>query len=469
MSSLVYELSDFEILRNESNPLNIGQILSNVGVYYDLEVPYQRDYCWTQRMKVALIRSILAKIPIGPIHLVQKEPESPFYNVLDGKQRVSAIKSFAEGAFSITWKGTCYKFEDLKKAENKFLFDSFIEYSSQIVKWPFMSLLKQRTLFEVINSTASLNACEKIYCPYFFSRSLLKYIFNECFKPILGKVREEIQKDKRFGGVQWTHRVMLLCLGKDFNDSFAIRPINTNSLKSSARIIDDQLCAYFTELKSVETFKESLITPQVIEHLGLTGKINLIRQTVQSIVACLNYKNEWLRVIDSVTVMDLVAYILEKIVLKILTPAFIQEEKGKFHAFFVRYVDEKIANKNLARHTTDITSITERYGLFSKLFDELDIDKGQKNQPVPPMVRTLMLLDANPICPIEETYMDKNDVTIDHDDTKAIHSKTDYVVMSRRANCNLKNCSTKKKLLKMANLKELQPELYRSGKRKLPS
>ena len=78
---------------------------SHAGVDFDVE--YQREHVWTTKDKVALIDSIFNNIDIGKIVLVQRPYTADiFYEVLDGKQRITAIRDFYEDRFK--YKGFYY-------------------------------------------------------------------------------------------------------------------------------------------------------------------------------------------------------------------------------------------------------------------------------------------------------------------------------------------------------------------------
>ncbi|WP_283747818.1 DUF262 domain-containing protein [Bacillus thuringiensis] len=64
---------------------------------------YQRDYVWSQEDKESLIDSIFNHIEIGKFVLVFRGYEGDMYEVLDGKQRLSALQEFFEDR--ITYKG----------------------------------------------------------------------------------------------------------------------------------------------------------------------------------------------------------------------------------------------------------------------------------------------------------------------------------------------------------------------------
>jgi len=72
---------------------------SHAGVDFDAE--YQREHVWELEDKVALIDSIYNNVDIGKIVFVQlnEKTEGRYYQVLDGKQRLTALKEFFEDRF----------------------------------------------------------------------------------------------------------------------------------------------------------------------------------------------------------------------------------------------------------------------------------------------------------------------------------------------------------------------------------
>lgn len=66
---------------------------------------YQRDLVWTQEQKVSLMDSIFNNVEIGKFTFIKHDySDIPFfYEILDGKQRLSTILEYYEDRF--TWKG----------------------------------------------------------------------------------------------------------------------------------------------------------------------------------------------------------------------------------------------------------------------------------------------------------------------------------------------------------------------------
>ena len=83
---------------------------------------YQRDLVWTLEDKQALIDSIFKGIDIGKFVFISLDykPDSPCYEILDGKQRMNAIIAFMEDRFEFDG----YKFSDLSMDDRRY-FDNY--------------------------------------------------------------------------------------------------------------------------------------------------------------------------------------------------------------------------------------------------------------------------------------------------------------------------------------------------------
>lgn len=68
----------------------------------DLDTDYQRGLVWTPDQEVDLIRSIFKNIDIGKFAIIKRkfsEERIHYYEMLDGKQRLTALCRFFEGRF----------------------------------------------------------------------------------------------------------------------------------------------------------------------------------------------------------------------------------------------------------------------------------------------------------------------------------------------------------------------------------
>ncbi|MBD2559712.1 MULTISPECIES: DUF262 domain-containing protein [Nostoc] len=68
--------------------------------YMDVRPFYQRRDRWDEKMQSRLIESFLINIPVPPIVLYEKEFN--FYEVMDGQQRITALRNFYENRLKLT-------------------------------------------------------------------------------------------------------------------------------------------------------------------------------------------------------------------------------------------------------------------------------------------------------------------------------------------------------------------------------
>ena len=70
------------------------------GGAIDIQPQYQRRARWSNEKRSALIESFLLNIPVQPIYLA--EDDYGVYSVIDGKQRITAIRDFMRDDFALT-------------------------------------------------------------------------------------------------------------------------------------------------------------------------------------------------------------------------------------------------------------------------------------------------------------------------------------------------------------------------------
>lgn len=116
------------LIRNQDihlqySQMTISSLLNKIYFFgVDFEPEYQRDYVWEDEDKVNLIDSIFHNLDIGKFAFVKTEMKEHRYEVLDGKQRLNAIKEYFEDKFP--YKGKY--FSDLSIREQDFFEDKSI-------------------------------------------------------------------------------------------------------------------------------------------------------------------------------------------------------------------------------------------------------------------------------------------------------------------------------------------------------
>ena len=96
-----YESREKRILTeiNREKLPSFVEALKNQG-YMDLRPFYQRRARWDAKMQSRLIESFLINIPVPPIILYETEYNS--YEVMDGQQRITAIRDFYKNKLALT-------------------------------------------------------------------------------------------------------------------------------------------------------------------------------------------------------------------------------------------------------------------------------------------------------------------------------------------------------------------------------
>ncbi|MDQ1315007.1 MAG: hypothetical protein QG662_1116 [Pseudomonadota bacterium] len=89
---IVYQTNNF-FLPQIKDLIEKGEVLN-------LRPEYQRRLRWTTAQKSRLIESLLLNIPVPPIFLY--ESEAARYEVMDGQQRLNAVREFIAGDFALT-------------------------------------------------------------------------------------------------------------------------------------------------------------------------------------------------------------------------------------------------------------------------------------------------------------------------------------------------------------------------------
>jgi hypothetical protein len=86
----------------QTNNFFIPQLrdLVTKGEVLNIRPEYQRRLRWSNPQKSRLIESLLLNVPVPPIFLF--ESEQARYEVMDGQQRLNAIKEFLEGDFALS-------------------------------------------------------------------------------------------------------------------------------------------------------------------------------------------------------------------------------------------------------------------------------------------------------------------------------------------------------------------------------
>ena len=126
---------------------DIMGLLSKVYVFgCEMNPPYQRGYVWNRKEKEKLISSIFQNIDIGKFSFIKNPSYSDkSYEILDGKQRLSAILEFYEN--NLSWNGLY--FNDLSLRDRS----HFENYHVSISETEGLDIFQQARYFIMLNTS----------------------------------------------------------------------------------------------------------------------------------------------------------------------------------------------------------------------------------------------------------------------------------------------------------------------------
>ncbi len=394
--------------------------------FYNPNPPYQRSDIWKLPFKQRLITSIFYGIPIGFIHLApwsalsQKYFDSSYLEtseqsvvptippylenttlhkyILDGKQRICAIRSFmgnndsdSDNQFSIKIKDEkgkdhVVKYEyllaarqagekDLEQIKNGLkptsspkeiffqkLYHKFDHYRMYIVNWDNNKIEDQCAIFTAINYSKELSTEESMYCPNFLTRMLLEYVFKIVDKHLHNYLELNVKSNSRMKGVRFCHNVCFLCFGQTFNDEFCIRDITKIPLAKSARCIQKEL------LK----LEISEITPEVLEDMGIDSNLKILDQCCKILARAIEHdpktggSKDFCNTIKRHNFIDMLGFMIQNCQLKYTSINKLKENIPVLHKLLDSLIEEKRidpAKEHQSKLSGRDGSSTKKYGL----------------------------------------------------------------------------------------------------------
>jgi len=113
---LDFNVGSVQCLAHHGSKLLSGRYDFDFNVYLPTrEMNLQRELVWTDHQKSEFIKSIIKGIKIPPFCLIENTHEdgTSYYEVIDGKQRLSTYISFIKGEFNIMNNGIEYSIDGL--------------------------------------------------------------------------------------------------------------------------------------------------------------------------------------------------------------------------------------------------------------------------------------------------------------------------------------------------------------------
>jgi hypothetical protein len=431
-------ITDEELTENEKYPLIIETMLSPSRIaQYRFDAPYQRGQdIWNLKMKQNLIKSILAGIPVGSVHLVSLS-ESDEWNLLDGKSRIEAISGFFKGQFVVDWLGKSYAYKDLPSDLRK----RFLNYTLEIVEWRNIHLLKQRDVFEKVNAQSNLNQHERLYCKYFFCKSLLNYIWENCCKRIKSHTRKEQSDNRRFSGIRWCHDILYLCFGLSLTDIFSIRQHTTKKIQESTRAIDSKILKALenTEIKDSD---RDFITDELLKNIGVDENVKMFKKICECFADILECQTSAKKRMHKNDCMDLISFFISKIQSKTLTIAQIKSNSAAIYSFVCDYINTKSNSPSDFRwHQTNVGVMKLKHELMDKLFNKLQLDNGIKEKKISDNEKSFALLSSDGECEMCSCILTDENRVFDHVDPKSKYSSTTVGTICKTCNQTKSNVS----------------------------
>ena len=358
----------------------------------NIDPPYQREEVWTTGQKQAFI-SFLSRSQTKPVPIILCRRGDPAKNrkkiaesdTIDGKQRLSTMRDFFDNRLpmpleSNTGENGSIRWEDIQVASKsnpafETLEETFRKRTVPVTYYDaVLSLAAQEMLFRLVNNGTPLNTDEKIYCPNFLSRPVLRHVFQTAFSPARGFFQKSIREQKRFKDIRVAHELMLLTVDGLLVGSDAPRDLKTKPLSASAAYIQ-------RTLRKAKVDYEDTWTPEMLEkHFpGLSARLEQMGRISQHLVTGLELLDTNQRrktgghstrdIVDPLGFLDMLVsnnFVTlsddggDAVSLSEMHPARIQE-------WLAAYQEEK-SQRDFNMTTTDGRTITMKYGIMTETF-----------------------------------------------------------------------------------------------------
>lgn len=352
--------------------------------------PYQRqDDAWSRRMQQEFIISCI-RGHHTEIHLVKKR-KGELWWIMDGVQRTNAIRCFFNNEFYVElyvvpdgtevsegkyvklyWKdiATCRSL----KAQRA----SFLKSPLWLTQWDWMPMTDQKLLFYLINQSSALSNQEKLYCPNFHTRALMRYAFDTIF----GKLRQflplQVEAGVRFADVRPAHELLVLVYGYEFDSTFEVKPIKSDDMRVSAEWLDNRVIKLIGE----EELEDNGLGPDeiglVMEELGLDQKINRVRCYADGMAKIFENSSEMGAMdTNARNITDWLAFMMVFDQRKDYKPEWIADDEVRIRKAYDTYLAKK-RQGDYRMTTTDARTMRKKFKLFSQIFTRIVVKPHKK-------------------------------------------------------------------------------------------
>lgn len=188
----------------QNQDYNLDNLISSLNKNIDLGPEYQRRSRWTKKQQSKLIESFLMNIPVPPIFLYEKSYYE--YEVIDGKQRLEALKAFYENEFRLVGleflkKFNGLRFKDLDDTTKRLFFRRTITATILLIESKEFDKYDLRMiLFDRLNTGGiKLNGQELRNATYAskFNDLIMELSSNKSFRQLWGIPIPKNQEDKK--------------------------------------------------------------------------------------------------------------------------------------------------------------------------------------------------------------------------------------------------------------------------------
>jgi Protein of unknown function DUF262 len=182
---------------------NFVEALKRTG-WMDVRPFYQRRARWEPERQSKLIESFIMNIPIPPLFVY--ESDFAKYEVMDGQQRISAIRDFYSNKFALTgleqWpelNGRIYDKlpSEIKKGIDRRSVSYIVLLKESAISTEEETLLRQQ-VFERLNTGGIKLSNQEIRNSIYsgdFNRLLLRVVKNDIFRSVWGMPRYTVEED----------------------------------------------------------------------------------------------------------------------------------------------------------------------------------------------------------------------------------------------------------------------------------
>ena len=308
---------------------------------------------------------------------------------MDGVQRTSAIRGFFENKFGVELfvvpkgkdrsEGKYVKvfWRDMDVPALKDQKRSFLKSPLYLTQWEWMPMSDQKLLFYLINQSSALSNQEKLYCPNFHTREIMRDAFNKIFGKLRAFLPAQVEQGVRFADVRPAHELLALAYGYEFDGKFEVKPIKSDDMRGSAEWLDNKA----VELIGVSQLEDEGLGPDEValiqEELGLHKKIARIKRYADGMAKIFEDGPEMGTMdTNARNTTDWLAFMMAFDQEKAYKPEWVADDATRIRRAYNTYLQKK-RQGDYRMTTTDARTMRKKFKLFSQIFTRLVVKHHQ--------------------------------------------------------------------------------------------